>query len=101
MEDIWITSTSQIAGASAQSLFRAILTCDGSGAVVKQAVLRELLYRDKLASVPNDEGNTLMPFIGHPYTCGNADCRAATNGAPLRATPTGLICDRCGYTQKF
>lgn len=35
----------------------------------------------------------------HPYTCGNNDCRKATNQAPLRAVEDGWICDHCGYTQ--
>ena len=37
----------------------------------------------------------------HPYTCGNNDCRKATNQAPLRAIENGWICDHCGYTQKI
>lgn len=35
----------------------------------------------------------------HPYTCGNNDCRKATNQAPLRAVEDGWVCDHCGYTQ--
>lgn len=38
---------------------------------------------------------------GHPFTCGNDECREATGGAPLDAVANGWLCSRCGYTQDW
>lgn len=35
----------------------------------------------------------------HPFTCGSDECRAATGGAPLLATPSGWVCRHCTYRQ--
>jgi hypothetical protein len=40
----------------------------------------------------------------HPYTCGNAQCRAEhhhVDGSVLVATTTGWVCEHCGYTQEW
>jgi hypothetical protein len=35
----------------------------------------------------------------HPFTCGDSDCRAATGGEAMLATPSGWACRRCTYRQ--
>ena len=37
----------------------------------------------------------------HPFTCGNDECRARTNQAPLLAVPDGWLCEHCGYRQSL
>jgi hypothetical protein len=43
---------------------------------------------------------------GHPFTCGNDECRGGkpdprSRYAPLLATEDGWVCDWCGYTQDW
>lgn len=39
-----------------------------------------------------------MPPTFHPMTCGNDECRAATNGAPVHVLADRQLCPRCGWT---
>ena len=41
----WIHKIEEIPNASDESLIQALITCDGSGTIVKQRALRELLSR--------------------------------------------------------
>lgn len=71
--------------------------------------MSEQALEDLFAPVPNwmfgpsVEARNALQKSGkvHPYTCGNDECRAATDGAPLLAVEDGWRCERCGYGQSL
>lgn len=65
---------------------------------------------DDRVSVPftTDEADSLNAYqasgIGHPFTCGNDECRGPDKLAGrgvLRADPVGWTCPHCDYMQEW